>query len=482
MERKPKAKPISRRKFLSTGAGAAVGALTGASLLGSGAAAASRTPVIPGPRRTPAAAMGGLKQFPGATVNAIFISGEHDDTLLRERIGDVKTQLGINLTVTDLGAGAMHDKIAEGLRSGQSPYEVSTIVGFWLAEMVGPGSFEPLEPYLKNPELTPADFDFADFVPKHLDYISYWNLQEHRNGRPGQLFLLPGPHSDAHMVVYRKDLFDKYNIAAPPKTWDEYVQVAKKLHHPADGIYGTAFVAKNDPSISLSEWGNRYVSMGGKFYTGSLKDKTVVPHLDSAESIAAVENMVELLDYSPPGVTSYALTEVADAMSAGKLGMILIWVTVGGRAWAPSLSKVADKVAAAVPPGNGVTIRGGWGMGIPKDIKNKEAAWAVIRYYSTKEVDKARVLNYGTAAVRTSTFNDPDVIKAYPYYPTFGKLLAAATPYPSIPFPESWELVMEPSKYWNLAMAKQLKPKEACQQAQEAAQQILKKGGWSKSA
>ena len=464
-------KPISRRRFLATGAGAVAGAM-----------AAARLPVALGPAQPTAAAAGALKKFSGVTVNSVFVSGEHDDTLLRERIGDVRGALGINLTVTDLGAGAMHDKIAEGLRSGRSPYEVSTIVGFWLAEMVGPGSFEPLEKYLANPELTPADFDFEDFVPKHLDYISYWNLAEHRNGRPGQLFLLPGPHSDAHMVVYRKDLFDKYGVSAPPKTWDEYVQVAKKLHHPSDGVYGTALVGKLDPSISLSEWSNRFVSLGGKMFTGSLKEKTVTPHLDSAESVAALENMVELVDYSPPGVSSYALTEVADGMSAGKLGIVMMWVTVAGRAWAPKLSKVANKVEAAVPPGNGVTIRGGWGMGIPKDVKNKEAAWAVIRYYSTKDADKARVLKYGTAAVRRSTFKDPEVVRTYPYYPTFAKLLEDATPYPSLPFPESWEMVMEPSKFWNLAVTKQLKPKEACQRAQEAVQQILKKGGWNKSA
>ncbi|HEX4835961.1 MAG TPA: sugar ABC transporter substrate-binding protein [bacterium] len=465
MERKPIAKSYSRRKLLKTGAGMIAGAAVGTSLW-----------------RDMAAAAGGVKKFEGVTVNSVFVSGEHDDTLLRDRIADVKEKLGINLTVTDLGAGAMHDKIAEGLRSGHSPYDVSTIVGFWLAEMVGPGSFEPLEKYLHDPSLTPADFDFGDFVPKHLDYISYWNLAEHRNGRPGQLFLLPGPHSDAHMVVYRKDLFDKYGVSAPPKTWDQYVQVARKLHHPADGVYGTAFVGKLDPSISLSEWGNRLVSVGGRMFTGSLKEKTVTPHLDSPESVAALENMVELLAYSPPGVSGYALTEVADAMSAGRIGMTLMWVTVAGRAWAPNLSKVAGTVGAAVPPGNGVTIRGGWGMGIPKDVKNKEAAWAVIRYYSTKEADKARVLNYGTAAVRTSTFRDPDVVKAYPYYPVFGTLLENATPYPSLPFPESWEMVMEPSKFWNLAVVKQLRPKEACQKAQDAVQQILKKGGWNKSA
>ncbi|MDQ6669211.1 MAG: extracellular solute-binding protein, partial [Chloroflexota bacterium] len=316
----------------------------------------------------------------------------------------------------------------------------------------------------------------------HLDYIAYWNLAEKRNGRPGSLFLMPGPHSDAHMLTYRKDLFEKYGVAAPPKTWDEYVDVARKLHHPADGVYGTAFIGKLDPSISLTDWGNRFLSLGGQMFTGSLKDKTVTPHLDSDQSIAALENMVQLTELSPPGVSSYALTEVTDAMSAGKIGMMLMWAVVSGKTWAPDLSKVSDKVAAAVPPGNGVTIRGGWGMGIPKDIKDKEAAWSVIRYYSSKEVDKERVMRYGIAPVRTSTLQDPEVVKKYPFMPILDKLLQDATPYPSIPFPESWEMVMEPAKFWNRAVVKDLTPKEAAQQANEAVKQILKKGGWNTSA
>ncbi len=463
--------PLTRRKFLQSTA-LALGGMAALPLLNTYAA--------PLPTRLPSPAGGTLQQSP--TVDAAFVSGEHDETLLREWIPNVQQDLGITLTVSDLGAGALHDKIAQGFRAGQSPYGVTAVVGFWLAEFVGGGNFEPLEKYLNDPNLTPPDFDFGDMIDKHLDYIAYWNLDEQRNGRPGTLFLMPGPHSDAHMITYRTDLFEKYGVAGPPKSWDEFVDIAAKLHHPADDLYGTAFVGKLDPSISLTDWANRFISLGGQMFTGSLKDKTVVPHLDSDESVAAIENMVRLVDYSPPGVSSYALTEVTEAMATGKIGMMLMWAVVSGKIWAPDLSQVSDKVAAAVPPGNGVTIRGGWGMGIPKDIQDKESCWKVIRYYSTKQADKERVMRYGIAPVRTSTLQDPEVVAKYPFMPTLAQLLQNATPYPSIPFPESWELVMEPAKYWNKAVVKELTPKEAAAQAQEAVQQILKKGGWNANA
>jgi hypothetical protein len=43
-------------------------------------------------------------------------------------------------------------------------------------------------------------------------------------------------------------------------------------------------------------------------------------------------------------------------------------------------------------------------------------------------------------------------------------------------------MVMEPAKFWNRAVVKDLTPKEAALQANEAVKQILKKGGWNTSA
>jgi ABC-type glycerol-3-phosphate transport system substrate-binding protein len=91
-------------------------------------------------------------------------------------------------------------------------------------------------------------------------------------------------------------------------------------------------------------------------------------------------------------------------------------------------------------------------------------------------------MRYGIAPVRTSTLQDPEIVKKYPFMPTLAKLLQDATPYPSVPFPEAWEMVMEPAKFWNRAVVKDLTPKDAAQQANEAVKQILKKGGWNTSA
>ena len=51
--------------------------------------------------------------------------------------------------------------------------------------------------------------------------------------------------------------------------------------------------------------------------------------------------------------------------------MMLMWSTIAGPVYNPKTSKVADNVAVSVCPGigsgRGKIVRGGWGMGIPKN-------------------------------------------------------------------------------------------------------------------
>ena len=466
---------LTRREFLMNSAKVSVGlGLGAAGLFGCAPPAAPGAPAAPAAGNAPAASSG------PATINAVFISGENDETALRERAADVKKDLNIDVNVSDLGFGALHDKLAQGFQASQSAYEVAAIVGFWSAEMVGGGKMEQLDDYVKK---AAADWDFGDFIDKHLDYISYWNMDKAQPGRPGNLYLIPGPHSDACIVTYRKDLLEAKGLK-PPTTWDDYTSVVKALHAPDKGVYGTAIIGKNDPSLALVDWHNRFLSLGGTMFGGSPKDKTLTPNLNSPESVAALEHIVEMIQYSPPGVVSYGLTELSDAMAAGKLGMVTLWAVVSGRWWVPDLSKVSDKIGVTIIPGTGEhrgkCTRGGWGMGIPKNAANKEAAWKVIEWYSSKAIDKYRVMNYGLAPVRNSTIKDPEVVAKFPYMPVLGDLLQKAIPYGAIAVPECLELLVTQARILNQAVVGELKPKDAAKSMNDEWTTVLKRGGWLK--
>jgi multiple sugar transport system substrate-binding protein len=53
----------------------------------------------------------------------------------------------------------------------------------------------------------------------------------------GKLYGLPKA-TNTIALFYNKDLFAKAGIAAPPQTWDELLEDARKLNEPANNVYG----------------------------------------------------------------------------------------------------------------------------------------------------------------------------------------------------------------------------------------------------
>ena len=87
------------------------------------------------------------------------------------------------------------------------------------------------------------------------------------------------------------------------------------------------------------------------------------------------------------------------------------------------MSKVVGKVGITLaPPGKGVPKKygvGGWGMAINADIdeKQKEAAWAFIKWLTSPAVHKEFNLRGAGSYLRISETHDPDLLAKYPFLP-----------------------------------------------------------------
>ena len=107
-----------------------------------------------------------------------------------------------------------------------------------------------------------------------------------------------------------------------PTTWTQYLAAAKKLD--GNGISGNTMIAKSgDVSMFLVDWYTRFVSTGGTLMSGSPRQKNFTPRLTSPQAVAALQHMVDCVQYSTPGVLSYDFTLSTDAFSAGKTAMML---------------------------------------------------------------------------------------------------------------------------------------------------------------
>ena len=413
------------------------------------------------------------RAFAGKTIS-ILVAAEGDDKGVKDKIPEIKKRFGIDVKMTALPVGPLNEKLSQNVKAPTSSFDAIMVLGFTVSAFVGGGFFEPLNKYLKT---VPAGYDFPnDFPQGELNYVGYYDVQHQRAGGK-TLYLIPGLHGGSVVLFYRKDLFKAAGLQ-PPTTWPAYLNAAKKLN--TGGVAGNSMIAKSgDVSMFLCDWYTRFVNMGGVLMSGSPQAKNYRPRLTSPAAVGALQHMVDCVKYASSGVQSYDFTISTDAFSAGKTAMMLIWSTIAGPVYNPATSKVAGKVGVAVPPVKGQAVRGGWGMGIPKNApaENKDAAWTVITYLTSKEWERYQTLKYQTDPTRNSTFFNPALNKKLPYLATAGRVFQKARILEIANIPETFELITIAAQEFAAALSGLSSAAEACKKANDKWTAVLKRGG-----
>ena len=411
------------------------------------------------------------RRFAGSTVS-ILVAAEGDDKGVQDKLAEIKKRFGIDVKMTALAVGPLLEKANQNLKAPTSSFDAIMVLGFSVAQMVGGGYFEPLNKYLSN---VPAGYDFPnDFPQGELNYVGYFDP---KNGRFGgkTLYLVPGLHGGSVVFFYRKDLLKAAGVSVP-KTWGEYLAAAKALHK--DGVAGNSMIAKSgDVSMFLVDWYTRFANSGGVLMSGTPAAKNYTPRLTSPAAVAALGHMVKCVEFASDGVLSYDFTASVDAFGAGKTAMMFMWSTIGGPIYNPASSKVAGKVDVGLPPGKGTAVRGGWGMGIPKNAKNKDAAWTVITYLTSKEWEQYQTLKYQTDPTRNSTYFNPAITKKLPYLPIAGKVFQNAKILEIANIPETFELITAAAEEFAAALNGSSSAADACKKANDRWTEVLKRGG-----
>ena len=413
------------------------------------------------------------RAFAGKTVH-ILVAAEGDDKGVQDKIPYIKQKFGIDVKMTALPVGPLNEKLSQNVKAPTSSFDAIMVLGFTVSAFVGGGYFDPLNKYLAN---VPPGYDFPiDFPAGELRYVGYYDVKNQRFGGR-TLYLIPGLHGGSVVLFYRKDLFAKAGLR-PPTTWSSYLAAAKKLN--TGGVAGNSIIAKSgDVSMFLCDWYTRFVNMGGVLMSGSPAQKNYTPRLTSPASVAALQHMVECVKYASPGVQSYDFTVSTNAFSAGQTAMMMVWSTIAGPVYNPKTSKVSKQVAVAVPPGKGQAVRGGWGMGIPKNApaENKDAAWTVITYLTSKQWEQYQTLKYQTDPTRNSTFFSPAMNKALPYLSTAGKVFQKARIIEIASIPETFELITDAAVEFSAALSGSATAAQACKKANDKWIAVLKRGG-----
>ena len=412
----------------------------------------------------------------GGTVN-LLIPAEGADKGVRDKLGEIKKRFGIDVKVTALGVGPLIEKTNQSVKAATGTYDAISVLGFTVAQFVGGGYFTNLTPYVKQ---LPASYGYpSDFAKGELAYLSYFDIKRKQFGGSTP-YLIPGLYAGPIVLFYRKDLLQAAGLGVPTN-WTQYLAAAKKLN--GNGIAGNTMIAKSgDVSMFLVDWFTRFISSGGTLMSGSPQTKNYTPRLTSPQAVAALQHMVECVQYSTPGVLSYDFTLSTDAFSAGKTAMMVMWETIAGPVYNPKTSKVADTVGVSITPGvgsgRGKIVRGGWGMGIPNNAKNKAGAWTLITYLCSQEWGKFEVAAHQTDPTRNSVFADPALNKKFPYLKAGGVANARAQILDIAIIPETFQLITLAAQQFAGALSGSVSAAEACKAANDEWVKVLKGAGY----
>lgn len=371
---------------------------------------------------------------------------------------------GIRVEFEKVQYSAMHDKLVAQFLAPENAYDFLQVDFLWAGEFPAAGWLEPLEPYVKA-----SGFDLSVYYPSMLDLVGYYQ---------GKLYMIP-MYNYAMGLIYRKDLLERKDLKnrfqaqykrplVLPRTLEEYVELSLFMAKNA-GVSGAAMQGqRGDPNFM--EFSNYLFAAGGDYVDRNWRVTLNSPQGEKALSLY-VRNIREA---APKGALNFNLDDTFRVMCQGQaFSMVTYWWMLPQLDDAKQCPKVAGKVALAPMPG-GAGVNGGWGWAIPKNSRNKEAAWKFISWVESKEIVKKRAL-MGHAPTRKDAFQDPEVLRKYPYYRQAEAIIAKARKVPIFAYTAEMEDVV--GREISLAAAGQKAVKQALQDAAKGLEGLLRKAG-----
>jgi multiple sugar transport system substrate-binding protein len=316
-----------------------------------------------------------------------------------ENLGVFKTQSGISSKFLPIPSDSYHDKMVSDFATG-TDFDVVYVRDNFLAEWASAGWLHPIQNM-------PGFGQYRkDLSQASIDQLSV----------DGNVYGLPY-YAGMMAFAYNADHLKKAGISAPPKTWGELLEQAKKvkaagisnkpitlqlkkgnyiiitLEVIAAGFGGTMFDSKHNPTFqkagsafwSAMEWTRKGLKAG------------LIDEASLSSGDHDVVNMLSAGSHTFTIVADYNLKSMND----------------------PEKSKNAGKFKNALIPGNGKTRSGTTSYvrlySITADSKDKAASWKLLQFLGGRDanneyfVAKKWALNDGLGFAQLPLYDDPDI-------------------------------------------------------------------------
>lgn len=313
-----------------------------------------------------------------------------------------KEEQGIEVDFNIVPWENYYDTLIKAL-GGELDYDVVMVAGhLWLKDFVTKGYLSELREPMDN----------------HYDYMDIAEVVRDEMTMDGKKYLYPS-FCDGHIVVYRKSVLEATYGVIEKKviTTDEYIEMAKSSHN-YNSMAGVAMKA-HESEIFLDVL--PFIRNEG---IEPIDFDTHLPKLDHEKCLKALKKYIDLRKYAIEGTESFGNDQVREAFQSKKVAMAITWGGQLGMVMNESCIEPEDVGFLALSTSWNVT----WSFGIAAASQRKEKAEKLLRYLTSKEVDR-HVGGFAGSPVRKSTYE----IDSYPWYDIHYELITKyAKPMPKM--------------------------------------------------
>ncbi|MHC3468566.1 ABC transporter substrate-binding protein [Streptomyces sp. 7R007] len=334
-----------------------------------------------------------------------------------------RTHPGEKVTLVELpdSADETHAQMVTDLRGGdRSRFDVLNIDVNWTSEFAAAGWIRPL----------PRDrFPLSTFLKPVVRTATY----------DGRLYAVPYV-TNAGLLLYRKDILAKEGLP-PPRTWAELEHDARTVA-PKYGLGGYAgqFLPYEGLTVNAAE---AVYSAGGTIL-GDEGARVTVDSAAAREGIGFLARGVRE-GWIPKAALTYKEEESKQAFQDGRLLFLRNWPYAYVVASAKG-SPVAGRIGAVPlpgPDGPGTSVLGGSNLAVTAHARHPDSAARLIAYLTSASVQRQVLTRGALPPVRAALYDDPELVRRFPYLPTLRESVISAQPRPKSPHYDQVSLVVQ---------------------------------------
>ena len=283
------------------------------------------------------------QDYSGVTVEILTRPGPVIAQRLVERGEEFTAMTGAEIRVNEVPFAELFQKILTDWATGTNSIDVGVFASGWATELVDGGLVEPLDDYIANDD----KINVSDIAP-------YFREFNQKIG--GQTYLIT-VDGDFQMIYYRKDILDAAGLE-PPKTWDEYIEVAKAVHGQdmngdGEGDFGSCIFKKRNAQsyFAMGTIAASYVQTKGTSEGIFFNTDDMTPKVNNEAWQEAFRVYKATGEAGPPDELNHDIGDTRGLVQAGRCALTIDWGDIGPLSIGPDGAAIKDKMYASISPG-----------------------------------------------------------------------------------------------------------------------------------